>query len=192
EGALELETVEPRAEFVDDRVSALVSDERNRARELIEDSMIAANGAVARFLETHSFPVMRRVVRTPERWPRIVEIARAHDAMLPSEPDSKALNEFLVRQHAEDPVRFPDLSLSIIKLLGRGEDVASFPGEEPTGHFGLAVGEYTHSTSPNRRYPDLITQRLVKAALAGKPMPYDRSGLQSLASHCTQREDDAQ
>jgi exoribonuclease-2 len=191
QGALELESLEVRAHFEGDRVTALTHEERNRARELIEDLMIAANGAVARFLEERRLPLMRRVVRTPERWPRIVDIARAHDATLPEQPDPRALHDFLVRQREEDPLRFPDLSLSVIKLLGRGEYVASFPGEAPTGHFGLAVREYTHSTAPNRRYPDLITQRMLEAALSGGEPPYDRARLEALATHCTQRENDA-
>ena len=191
-GALELETLEVRAQFDGNAVSGLAAEARNRAKEIIEDFMIAANGAVARFLEEHGFPVMRRVVRSPERWDRIVDIAQHLGDRLPSEPDVKALQEFLVRRRAADPLRFPDLSLSVIKLLGRGEYVASFPGADVTGHFGLAVSDYTHSTAPNRRYPDLITQRLLKAALAGQPAPYGRAQLEPLASHCTQKEDDAQ
>jgi exoribonuclease-2 len=192
QGALELETIEVRARFDGDAVSGLVVEARNRAKEIIEDFMIAANGAIARFLEGHSFPVMRRVVSSPERWQRIVDIALAHGDRLPAEPDAKALHDFLVRRRMEDPLRFPDLSLSIIKLLGRGEYVASFPGGDMTGHFGLAVSDYTHSTAPNRRYPDLITQRLLKAALAGETAPYGREQLEALASHCTRKEDDAQ
>ncbi len=191
-GALELETIEVRAHFAGETVSELKVEERNRAKELIEDFMIAANGAIARFLEAHRFPVLRRVVRSPERWQRIVEIAGAHGARLPVEPDAKALNDLLIERRAADPLRFPDLSLSIVKLLGRGEYVASFPGEDVTGHFGLAVGEYTHSTAPNRRYPDLITQRLLKAALAKEETPYDGEELVALARHCTQKENDAQ
>jgi exoribonuclease-2 len=154
--------------------------------------MIAANGAIARFLSGRGFPVMRRVVRSPERWQRIVEIARAEGEPLPGEPDAKALNEFLLKRRAADPLRFPDLSLSIIKLLGRGEYVASFPGERVTGHFGLAVSDYTHSTAPNRRYPDLITQRMIKATLTGSAVPYPREQLVALAAHCTEMEDAAQ
>jgi exoribonuclease-2 len=154
--------------------------------------MIAANGAIARFLTEHRFPVMRRVVRSPERWQRIVDIAAQFGEPLPATPDASALHDFLIRRRAADPLRFPDLSLSVIKLLGRGVYEASFPGQEVTGHFGLAVSDYTHSTAPNRRYPDLITQRLVKAALAGQGVPYDRQPLESLAAHCTQKEDDAQ
>jgi VacB/RNase II family 3'-5' exoribonuclease len=191
-GALELQTIEVHALFEGDTVSELRGEERNRAKELIEDFMITANGAVARFLEGKKFPVMRRVVRSPERWPRIVDIAQALGEKLPAEPDARALHDFLVRRRAADPVRFPDLSLAVIKLLGRGEYVASLPGQEVTGHFGLAVSDYTHSTAPNRRYPDLLTERLVKAALAGKPIPYANDQLQTLAAHCTQRENDVQ
>jgi len=191
-GALELETIEVRAKFEGDTVSSLEAERRNRAKEIIEDFMIAANGVMARFLEDHKLPVLRRIVREPERWPRIVEIALGLGDRLPPQPDAKALDAFLVRRRAADPLRFPDLSLSVIKLLGRGEYVASFPGEPPIGHFGLAVTQYTHSTAPNRRYPDLITQRMLKAALAGQPGPYAREALAALAARCTQKEDDAQ
>ena len=192
EGALELETIEVRARFDGDAVSDLAPERRNRAKEIIEDFMIAANGAIARFLAEHRFPVLRRVVRSPERWPRIVEIAQQLGERLPAKPDAKALHDFLLKRRAADPLRFPDLSLAIIKLMGRGEYVASFPGQEVTGHFGLAVSEYTHSTAPNRRYPDLITQRLIKAALAGGSAPYARDQLQALATNCTLKEDAAQ
>ena len=192
EGALELETLEVRARFEGDTVVGLAREERNRAKELIEDFMIAANGVIARFLKGHEFPVMRRVVRSPERWRRIVDIAQQLGEKLPPEPDAKALQEFLVRRRAADALRFPDLSLAVIKLLGRGEYVASFPGQAVSGHFGLAVSDYTHSTAPNRRYPDLVTQRLIKAAVAGAQVPYPRPQLEALAAHCTQKEDDAQ
>jgi len=191
QGALELETVDVRALFEGDAVSRLVADPRNRAKQLIEDFMIAANGAIARFLDGLQFPIMRRVVRAPERWQRIVELALAEGERLPAEPDARALNAFLLKRRAADPLRFPDLSLSIIKLLGRGEYVASFPGQKVTGHFGLAVSDYTHSTAPNRRYPDLITQRMIKAALAKGEIPYPRESLEALAAHCTQMEDSA-
>jgi len=191
-GALELETVEVRAQFDGDAVSGLVAERRNRARELIEEFMIAANGAIARFLGACGFPLLRRVVRSPKRWERIVELAFTQGGRLPPEPDASALNEFLLERRAADPLRFPDLSLSIIKLLGRGEYVASFPGQAATGHFGLAVSEYTHSTAPNRRYPDLITQRLLHAALAARDVPHSRDALAALAAHCTLQEDGAQ
>jgi len=191
-GALDLESLEVRAHLEDDTVVALAREEPNRAKQIIENFMIVANGVVARFLSEHRFPVMRRVVRTPERWPRIVDLARELGDELPATPDARALQEFLTRRRAADPLRFPDLSLAVVKLLGRGEYVASFPGEEPTGHFGLAVSDYTHSTAPNRRYPDLITQRLITAAFAGAESPYPRPQLEALAAHCTQKEDDAQ
>ncbi len=191
-GALELETIELRATFDDDDVSGLEKDSRNRAKELIEDFMIAANGVIARFLEERRFPVVRRVVRSPERWPRIVDLALALGAKLPPQPDVRALHDFLLARRAADPLRFPDLSLSIIKLLGRGEYAVSFPGQPVVGHFGLAVSEYTHSTAPNRRFPDLVTQRLLRAALEGKAPPYARGELVAIAGDCTLKEDAAQ
>ncbi|HEX8992557.1 MAG TPA: RNB domain-containing ribonuclease [Anaerolineales bacterium] len=191
-GALSLETIEARPVFDGDTLSALERDEPNRAKSIIEEFMVAANGVTARFLETKKFPSVRRVVRVPKRWDRIVELAGAHGFALPVDPDSKALDEFLVKQKAADPVRFPDLSLAVIKLLGSGEYVTDFPedGAVP-GHFGLAVKDYNHSTAPNRRYPDLITQRLLKAALTGSGVPYGRERLNELAQHCTEAEDAA-
>lgn len=153
--------------------------------------MIAANGVTARFLSSRHFPSIHRVVRMPKRWERIVAIAAEQRYTLPDEPNSKALEDFLVRQKAVDPLRFPDLSLSVIKLLGAGEYVAEQPDGEVPGHFGLAVKDYAHSTAPNRRYPDLMTQRLLKAALDGRPVPYTRAELDSLADHCTKAEDAA-
>src|SRR5262249_49234928 len=170
-GALELETMEVRAEFDGDTVSGLAAEKPDRAKNLIEDFMIAANGSIARFLEAQRFPVLRRVVRSPQRWQRIVALASEFGERLAGEPDAAALDAFLLKRRAADPLRFPDLSLTIIKLLGRGEYMASFPGQTVVGHFGLAVSEYTHSTAPNRRYPDLVTQRLVRAALARQPLP---------------------
>jgi exoribonuclease-2 len=191
-GALELETVEIRTLFENETVSGLVVDRKDRAKELIEDLMIAANGAVARFLSGRRFPVMRRVVRSPERWQRIVDLAAGFGAELPAEPDAAALNAFLAERRAADPERFFDLSLSVIKLIGRGEYAVSRPGQAVDGHFGLAVTEYAHSTAPNRRYPDLLTQRLVKAALAGERPPYSADRLDELAEHCTRQEDGAE
>ena len=153
--------------------------------------MIAANGVIARYLSSRNFPSIRRVVRTPKRWDRIVEIAGDHEFKLPDIPDSKALEEFLVKQKAADPLRFPDLSLAVIKLLGSGEYIAELPDGDAPGHFGLAVKDYVHSTAPNRRYPDLLTQRLLKAALEGKPVPYGKDELDALAAHCTEAEDAA-
>jgi exoribonuclease-2 len=191
-GALELETIEARAEFDGDTVTRLAVEKPDLAKNLIADFMIAANGIIARFLEARRFPVLRRVVRSPERWQRIVALASEFGERLPGDPDAPALNAFLLKRRAADPLRFPDLSLTIIKLLGRGEYVASFPGQTAVGHFGLAVSEYTHSTAPNRRYPDLITQRLVRAALAAQGVPYSRDELNALATECTLKEDGAQ
>ena len=190
-GALNFETIEARPQFDGDRVRELSVEKKNRARSLIEDFMIAANGVTAKFLFEKKFPSLRRVVRTPNRWDRIVAIAREQGFRLPEEADSKALEGFLIKAKADDPIRFPDLSLSIIKLLGAGEYVSELPGETAPGHFGLAVRDYAHSTAPNRRYPDLITQRLVKAALAGDPCPYGPEDLEELARHCTEAEDAA-
>ena len=190
-GALSLETIEAKPMFAGDQIYALEVEEKNRAKEIIEDFMVAANGVAARYLSTNKFPSIRRVVRVPKRWERIVKIASELNFKLSATPDSKALEEFLVKQKAADPLRFPDLSLAVIKLLGAGEYVAEIPGENVPGHFGLAVKDYAHSTAPNRRYPDLLTQRLLKAALEGKPTPYSKDKLDELATHCTQAEDAA-
>jgi VacB/RNase II family 3'-5' exoribonuclease len=188
-GALSLETIEAKPVFDGDQIRALEIEEKNRAKELIEDFMVAANGVTARYLSAKKFPSIRRVVRTPKRWDRIIEIAGEHGFALPNIPDSKALEEFLVKERVADPLRFPDLSLTVIKLLGPGEYVAELPEGEVPGHFGLAVKDYAHSTAPNRRYPDLLTQRLLKAALEEKPVPYSKDELDLLATHCTQAED---
>ena len=190
-GALDLETIEARPVMVDGKVVDLRREQRNNARMLIEDFMIAANGATARFLERHKFSSIRRVVRSPERWDRIEKIAADLGDRLPPEPDAKALEEFLTRRRKSDPVRFPDLSLSVVKAMGAGEYVLERAGEDSGGHFGLAVKDYAHSTAPNRRYPDLITQRLVKAALTGAKTPYSDDELAALADHCTAQEDAA-
>ena len=191
EGALDLETIEPKAIFDDDAIVDLSVQEKNRARELIEDFMIAANGTTARFLANRKVASLRRVVRSPERWQKIVAIARELGTRLPAEPDSRALEAFLLARRRADPLRFPDLSLVVVKLMGAGEYVVERPGQSPIGHFGLAVRDYTHSTAPNRRFPDLITQRLLKAALAEAPPAYDAAELGVLAAHCTEQEDDA-
>ena len=190
-GALDLETIEARPVFDGEEIRALEAERKNRAKELIEDFMIAANGATARYLMARKFPSLRRVVRSPERWERIVEVASQFGVRLPPSPDPKALAEFLAIRKTADPLRFPDLSLTVVKLMGRGEYVVEFPDETAPGHFGLAVQDYTHSTAPNRRYPDLITQRLLKAALSGSPPPYEREELAELARHCTGKENDA-
>jgi exoribonuclease-2 len=190
-GALDLQSLETRPVFEADEIRDLKPEERNRAKDLIEDLMVAANGVTARFLAAKNLPSLRRVVRTPKRWDRIVEVAAQLGVTLPGQPDPKALAEFLSKRRAADPLRFPDLSLTVIKLLGAGEYVVELPGQDAPGHFGLAVKDYTHATAPNRRFPDLITQRLLKAALAGSPPPYAGAELAQLATHCTQQEDAA-
>ena len=190
-GALTLETIEARAIFEHGMLSDLRADERNRAKDLIEDFMVAANGVVARFLESRGFPSLRRILRNPERWNRIVALALELNEHLPAQPDPRALNAFLAKRREVDPVRFPDLSLCVVKLLGKGEYALKRAGLDVPGHFGLAVTEYTHSTAPNRRFPDLITHRLLKAALAGAKLPYTVEELDALARHCTEQEGNA-
>ncbi len=189
QGAVEFGTIQATP-VVDDhgKVSGLAVVEPNAARSLIANFMIAANVAMAEFLETKGGPVLRRIVRTPKDWSRIVEIAAEHKYQLPATPDSRALAEFLDQQKKADLVHFPDLSLAIVKALGPGEYAVQGAGENEEGHFGLAVQDYTHSTAPNRRYPDLITQRLVKAALANQPSPYSVDQLKQIAAHCNERE----
>jgi VacB/RNase II family 3'-5' exoribonuclease len=189
EGALSLETIEAKPIFKGEKICNLLVEETNRAKQIIEDFMIAANGVTVRYLAERGIPSIRRVVRVPRRWDRIVEIASEHAFKLPNNPNSRKLEIFLTMMKKADPLRFPDLSLAIIKLLGNGEYVAEMPGEEATGHFGLAVKDYTHSTAPNRRYPDLITQRLLKAAIEKRPIPYSLNELDSLAENCTKKED---
>lgn len=190
-GALSLETIEAKPIFDGDQIRSLEIDEKNRAKEIIENFMIAANGVTARYLSTSGFPSIRRMVRIPKRWDRIVEVAGEYKYSLPEVPDSKALEAFLIKRKAADPLRFSDLSLTVIKLLGAGEYIAEPPDGNVQGHFGLAVKDYAHSTAPNRRYPDLLTQRLLKAALAGSPVPYSNEELEALATHCTEAEDSA-
>ena len=190
-GALSFETVEARPVFDGDEIRDLEVEKKNRAKDIIEDFMIGVNGVTARYLSSRKFSSIRRVVRTPKRWERIVELADEHGAQLPNAPDSKALEEFLTREKAADPVGFPDLSLAVIKLMGAGEYIAELPGDTAPGHFGLAVRDYTHSTAPNRRYPDLITQRLLKAAIGESSLPYSNDELEALAKHCTEEEDAA-
>jgi len=192
QGALEFESDDVVHAFDGDRLSDVRAELPNRAKTLIENLMVAANGVTARFLESSGFPSIRRVVRSPERWDRIRVLASQSGAALPEQPDAGALSAFLVQRKAADPDRFADLSRTVIKLLGRGEYVVERPGgSEPQGHFALAVKAYTHSTAPNRRYPDLLTQRLVKAALTGRPSPYGVDELDRLAEHCTTQEDAA-
>jgi exoribonuclease-2 len=188
-GALNLDSNEVQPVFVDQQVVDVKNMERNFATDLIEDFMIAANGVVARLLLNVSS--IRRIVRTPKNWDRIVQLAAAKNFKLPADPDSKALNGFLLKQKAADPDHFADLSLAVIKLIGKGEYVLERAGDPEMGHFGLAVQDYTHSTAPNRRFPDVVTQRLLKAAAAGRPAPYSDSELQAIASNCTLKEDAA-
>jgi len=190
-GALDLDTIEARPVFEGGLLKDLRPDERNRAKELIEDFMIAANGVTARYLASRGLPSLRRVLRTPKRWDRIVALAIGVGERLPAAPSAQALNEFLTRRRQADPARFPDLSLAVIKLLGRGEYALASPGENMQGHFGLAAGDYSHSTAPNRRFPDVIMQRLLKAALERRAAPYAEEELRTIAVHCTTQEDNA-
>jgi exoribonuclease II len=188
-GALNLQTEEVQPLMLNDQVIDVVKQQKNRATELIEDFMVAANGVVARQLEKVSS--LRRIVRTPERWDRIVQLAATKGDKLPAQPDSKALNDFLLRRKAADSDHFADLSLAVIKLIGPGEYVLERPGDVAPGHFGLAVQDYTHSTAPNRRFADVVTQRLLKAMLAGQKNPYSDDELTTIAANCTQKEDAA-
>jgi VacB/RNase II family 3'-5' exoribonuclease len=190
-GALELDTIEARPVFDGELLTDLRPDENNRAKELIENLMIAANAVSATYLAGRGLPSLRRVLRTPERWQRIVSLAIAVGDRLPAAPSAQALNEFLTRRRHSDPARYPDLSLAIIKLLGRGEYALESPGQKTPGHFGLAASDYTHSTAPNRRFPDVIMQRLLKAALGSQPAAYTEDELRALAAHCTMQEDNA-
>ncbi len=188
-GALNIETIEVRPILINDQVADVVKQEKNRATELIEDFMIAANEVVARTLANISS--IRRVVKTPERWDRIVQLAAAQGGNLPAQPDSKALNNFLMQRKAADPTHFADLSLAVIKLMGPGEYILERPGDPEVGHFGLAVQDYTHSTAPNRRFADLVTQRLVKSFLVKQSNPYSDDDLDGIAKNCTVKEDAA-
>jgi len=190
-GALDFDRTELKPIVTGGAVTDLRSVEPNRARDLIESFMVAANGVTAGFLSARGYPSIRRVVRSPERWSRIVDLAAQHGASLPESPDARALEAFLTQQRASHPDEFADLSLSVIKLLGRGEYVAETATGPSDGHFALAVTNYTHSTAPNRRFPDLVTQRLLKAAVAGTPAPYPIAELTMLAAHCTKQEDAA-
>ena len=191
QGALSLKTSEARPVFLDGVLSDLRADVGNRAKDMIAAFMIAANGVSARFLDRQGSPSLRRLLRAPERWDKIVAIAAGFDETLPATPSALALDGFLARRRAAAPAKFAELSLSIVKLLGSGEYMLTRPGLATVGHFGLAVNDYTHSTAPNRRYPDLITHRLLKAALVGAPPPFSDTELSALAAHCTAQEDNA-
>jgi ribonuclease R len=190
-GALTLETVHALPVFDGDTISELRSEYKNRAKDIITGFMLAANGVTARYLSAKGYPSIRRVVRTPERWDRIVELAAERGYSLPVDPDPRPLEGFLTAAKASDPLRFPDLSLAVVKLLGAGEYAAEAPGDAAPGHFGLAVKDYGHSTAPNRRFTDLVTQRLLKAALEGTPSPYSKEELDVIAARCTQMENAA-
>jgi exoribonuclease-2 len=190
-GALDLETIETRPVMLQDDAVDITRLEKNRATSLIEEFMVAANGVVARAFEDAGIASIRRIVRTPKRWDRMVEVAAGLGATLPAEPDSKALNDFMLAQKQKDPDHFPDLSLTMVKLMGPGEYVLVKPNEVSPGHFGLAVQDYTHSTAPNRRFPDVITQRLLKAFIAHGPQPYSADDLSAMAARCTLMEDNA-
>jgi exoribonuclease II len=190
-GALDIETTEVHPVVLNEQIIDLQKQEKNRATDLIEDFMIAANGVVARTLEEARISSIRRVVKTPERWDRIVALAAQQGGKLPAQPDSKALNEFLQTRKQADPDHFADLSLAVIKLLGPGEYVLERPGQPSPGHFGLAVQDYTHSTAPNRRFADVVTQRLIKAMLSRQPSPYSDNDLAAVAANCTAKEDAA-
>jgi VacB/RNase II family 3'-5' exoribonuclease len=191
QGALTLETIQTSAAFDGNVLRDLLPNRNNRAHELIENVMVAANGVAARWLQSKGLPSIRRVLRTPEHWDRIVALASEHGGHLPALADAGALNAFLGKSRQESPAQFPDLSLSVIKLLGRGEYLLELPGATVAGHFGLAVSDYMHSTAPNRRFPDVIAQRLIKSALGNTPAPYTTSELQDLAKQCTMQEDAA-
>ncbi len=188
-GALNFDRIETDAVVQNGQVRDVTARKKTRADLLIEDFMVAANEVMAQTLASSGSASLRRVVKSPERWGRIVELAARYGATLPSAPDSGALNDFLQSRKAADAVHYPDLSLSVMKLVGPGEYVLSRPGDTGQGHFGLAVHDYTHSTAPNRRFADLVTQRLIKAVLAHQPQPYSDDALEDIARNCTLKED---
>lgn len=190
-GALNIESIELQPIMSGDQVMSVADREKNRASELIEELMIAANESVARMFEAKKVSSIRRVVKTPERWDRIVALAAQHGGHLPAQPDAKALNDFLMQRKAADPDRFADVSLAVVKLMGPGEYAVERPGDVGQGHFGLAVQDYTHSTAPNRRFADVVTQRIIKSILAGAPAPYSDDQLTAIATNCTEKQDAA-
>ena len=191
QGALGFETIEVQPVVVNSQVVRLEEKAVNRAHKLIENFMIAANVCMTRYFTDWNLPVMRRIVKTPKRWSRIVQLANQLGERLPARANVKSLRDFLYRQRHSNPSQFPDLSLSIIKLLGRGEYVLGIPGGDSQGHFDLALRDYAHTTAPNRRFPDLVMQRLLKSHLYGEAIPYRRSELIRIAKNCTKKEDDA-
>jgi exoribonuclease-2 len=190
-GALSLETSRARAVFSGGVLSDMRDEQKNRAQELIEDLMIAANGVTARYLKENRYPSIRRALRAPARWDRIVTLAAQLGEKLPATPDARALDAFLLAQRAAHPENFAELSLSVVKLLGSGEYTLELPGDSSEGHFGLAAQDYTHSTAPNRRFPDLLTQRLLKAAMTATASPYSEDELRGIAAHCSEQEKNA-
>jgi len=190
-GALDFDRIEAEAVVSDGHVGDLKARKRNRATQLIEDFMIAANELMAQTLSQAGVPAIRRIVKTPERWPRIVALAERYGEKLPPDPNAAALNAFLRRMKETDPDHYADVSLAVIKLMGPGEYVLSRPGVQDQGHFALAVRDYTHSTAPNRRFADLVTQRLIKSFLAKEASPYSDPQLDSIAKNCTLKEDAA-
>jgi exoribonuclease II len=190
-GALEFRSIQSRTVFSGEKVVDVEQQKPNRARQLIEELMLATNGVTARFLASKGYSALCRVVRSPERWLQIVEVAKDLGVALPVEPDSRALEIFLRKRREADPIRFPDLSLVVVKLMGAGEYALQLAGATAVGHFGLAVREYSHSTAPNRRFADLITQRMLKAAIIGAPAPYSDAELDALATHCNDQGSDA-
>lgn len=190
-GALNIDRVEAEAVVLDGHVQGISTRKRNRATELIENFMVAANGVMARALVNAGAPSIRRIVKTPERWPRIVELAARYGETLPKEADSLALNVFLEKRKVADAVHYADVSLAVVKLMGPGEYVFARPGDANQGHFALAAHDYTHSTAPNRRFADLVTQRLMKAVMAKRKSPYSDEQLNLIARNCTLKEDAA-
>jgi VacB/RNase II family 3'-5' exoribonuclease len=190
-GALNLDREELEAVVSDGAVQSISTRKKNRATELIENFMVAANGVMARALQDAKVSSIRRVVQTPKRWPRIVELAAEYGVTLPADPDSGALSTFLEKCKTADPDHYADISLAVVKLMGPGEYILSRSGEESPGHFALAAHDYTHSTAPNRRFADTVTQRLIKSVLGKQPCPYSDSQLDAIAKNCTLKEDAA-
>jgi exoribonuclease-2 len=190
-GALSFDRLEAQPVIADGQITGIEARASNRAAHLIEDFMIAANETMAATLRAAGVASIRRVVKAPERWPRIVELAGRYGEKLPPEPDAGALNAFLMARKQADPLHYPDVSLAVLKLMGPGEYMVMRPGDPPQGHFGLAAQDYTHSTAPNRRFADLVTQRLIGAVLAKQASPYSDDALAAIASNCTLKEDAA-